>query len=118
MVEVSAFLAPTGRAKDDLSSESTSDADQGNRGDPFAVLASRAVHDLYAFCRYFPPTMQGRTWGQSQRLEGEQPAEHRVRFNPYIADAVVAAEYEWKKSGNIPSSTCMPTQDATVTMAG
>ena len=59
-------------------------------------------------------TVRGWTRGQSQCLEGEQPAEQQQRLNLEIADALLAA-YD---SRNIQKSTSWRTEDAMAMMAG
>ena len=45
--------------------------------------------------------VRGRTWGQSQRLAGAQPAEHPQRTNPEVMDALLEEACEWTPSGSI-----------------
>ena len=60
---------------------------------PPAALSWRAVYELSDWGRP-PVTVRGRSRGQSQRLEGEQPAEQQQRLNPEMADALFAAAFE------------------------
>ena len=63
-------------------------------------------------------TVRGPTRGQSQRLEGQQPAEQKPNMNPEVADALIAAAYEWTKSGSLLKSTFWTTEEAMSMMAG
>ena len=106
------------RSRQGGTTASTSGPDQGNGEDPPAVLSGREAHELSDWGRP-PVTVQGRTRGQSQRLEGEQPAsEQQQNINPEVADALLAAAYEWTKSGSILKSTSWTTEDAMAMMAG
>ena len=67
---------PAGRAESDLSAASTFGTDLGNGGVSPAVLSGSVAHELSEWGRP-PVTMLGRTRGQNQRLEGEQPAEQQ-----------------------------------------
>ena len=110
-----ASSAPAGRAESDLRAASTSGTNQENGENPPTVLSGRAAHDL---SDWGPPpvTVWNRTRGQNQRLDGEQPAEQPAEqqqpLNTEIADALLAAAYEWTKSGSIQKSTSWPTEDA------
>ena len=112
---VDASSAPAGRAESDLRAASTSGTNQENGENPPTVLSGRAAHDL---SDWGPPpvTVWNRTRGQNQRLDGEQPAEQPAEqqqpLNTEIADALLAAAYEWTKSGSIQKSTSWPTEDA------
>ena len=87
-----------------------SGTDQGNGDDPPAVLSGREAHELSSWGRV-PATGRGRTRGQSQHLEGE-PVQLQVGVQPEVADALLAAAYEWKKSGTTLKSTSWTTEDA------
>ena len=50
-----ASLVPAGRVESDLGASAASGTDQGNGGDPPAVLSGRAAHDLSSW-RRLPPT--------------------------------------------------------------
>ena len=58
------------------------------------VLLERTVHELIYYWGRPPATVRDQTRGQSQRLEGYQPAECQHRLNPDIDGALLAAEYE------------------------
>ena len=96
---VDASSVPAGRAESDPDVAAASDTDQGNGEDSPAVLSGRAAHDLSSWGR-LPATVRGQTRGQSQRLEAK-PAEEQYRLNPEVADALLAAAYEWMKSGSM-----------------
>ena len=113
---VDASSVPTGRAETDSGASAASSTDQGNGEDPPAVLSGRAAHELSSWGR-LPATVRGRTRDQSQRLEGE-PAEEQYTLNPEVADALLAAAYEWTKSGSMQKSTSWTTDDAMAMMAG
>ena len=81
---------------------------------PLAVLSGRAR----ALRGRPPATVRRRTRGQSQRLEGEKPAEQQHRINPEDADALLAAAYEWTKSGSIRKNASWTMDDAGAMTAG
>ena len=107
------------RSRQGGTTASTSGPDQGNGEDPPAVLSGREAHELSDWGRP-PVTVQGRTRGQSQRLEGEQPAsEQQQNINPEVADALLAAAYEWTMSRRmLLKRTSWTTEDALALMAG
>ena len=112
---VDASSVPAGRAESDPDVAAASDTDQGNGEDSPAVLSGRAAHDLSSWGR-LSATVRDRSRGQSQRLEG-QPAQRRLRMKPEVADALLAAAYEWTKSGSMLKSTSWTTEDAMALMA-
>ena len=78
-----------GRAESDSSTSAASGTDQGNGDDPPAVLSGREAHELSSW-GWLPPTVMGRTRGQSQRLQDESAQSQRV-----IEDAMSAAVQKW-----------------------
>ena len=79
--------------------------------------SGRAAHELSSWGR-LPATVRGRTRGQTQRLEGE-PAQRQLRILPEVVDVLLAAAYEWTKSGrSIQKSTSWTTEDAMAIMGG
>ena len=94
---VDASSVPAGRAESDSGASAASGTDQGNDEDPPAVLSGRAAYELSSWGR-LPATVRNRIWGQSQRLEGE-PAQRELSMQPEVADPLLAAAYEWAKSG-------------------
>ena len=90
---VDASSVPAGRAESDSGALAASDGE-----DPHAVQSGRAAHELSSW-GLLPATVKGRTRGQSQRLEGE-PAQCRLRMQPEVADALLAAVYAWMKYGS------------------
>ena len=114
---VDASSVPAGRAESDPGEAPASDTDQGNGEDPPAVLSGRAAHELSSW-GWLPATVRGRTRAQSQRLEGE-PAGGQLRMRPEVADALLAAAYEWTMSRRtLLKSTSWTTEDALALMAG
>ena len=114
---VDASSVPAGRAESDPGEAPASDTDQGNGEDPPAVLSGRAAHKLSSW-GWLPATVRGRTRAQSQRLEGE-PAGGQLRMRPEVADALLAAAYEWTMSRRtLLKSTSWTTEDALALMAG
>ena len=102
-----------GRTDSDPSAASTP-TDQGDGEDTPAVLSGRAAHELNNWGR-LPTTVPGRARGQSQRMGGE-PGQYRK--NPAVGDALLAAAYEWTKSGSLNERTSWNTKDALAMMAG
>ena len=103
-----------GRAESGLSAASSTSGTAQEKGeDPPAVLSGRAAHDLSDWGGP-PVTVRGRIRGQSQRLEGEQPAEQQHRMDPEVADALLAAAYEWTKSASILKSASRTTKNVMV----
>ena len=114
---VDASSVPAGRAESDPGEAPASDTNQGNGEDPPAVLSGRAAHELSSW-GWLPATVRGRTRAQSQRLEGE-PAGGQLRMRPEVADALLAAAYEWTMSRRtLLKSTSWTTEDALALMAG
>ena len=108
--------SPQGGPKATRGASAASGTDQRDGEDPPAVLSGRAAHELSSWGR-LPATLRGRTRGQSQRLDGE-PAEEQYRFNPEVADALLAAGHEWMKFGSMLKSKSWTTEDAMAMMAG
>ena len=90
-----------------------SDTDHGNGEDPPAVLLGRAADELWG---RLPATVRGQARGKSQHLEGE-PAQRQLRIKPEVTDALLAAAYEWTKSGSMLKTTSWTTKDAMALMA-
>ena len=112
---VNASSVPAGRAESDPGAASASDTGERNGEDPPAVLLGRSTHELSSW-RRSPPTVRGWTRGQSQRLEGE-PAVHQLRMNDEVADALLAAAYEWcTKRGSILKRIFWTTENAVALM--
>ena len=84
---VDASSAPARRAESDLSAASISDTDQGNGQDFAAVLSGRPLGTP-------PATVRGLIRGQSQCVEGEEPADHQPRMNFEVVEALLAAAHE------------------------
>ena len=105
-----ASSVPAGRPRIDSGASAASGTDQGNDEDPPAVLSGRAAYELSSWGR-LPATVRNRIWGQSQRLEGE-PAQRELSMRPEVADALLAAAYEWTKSGSMLKRTSWTTEDA------
>ena len=103
---VDASSIPAGKAEIGSDASTTSGTDQGNGEGPPAVLSGRAAHELSSWGR-LPPTVMGRTRGQSQRLQDESAQRQRV-----IEDAMPAAVQKWTESGCILANTPWTTEDA------
>ena len=80
-------------------------------------MSGREAHELTYWGRP-PETVRGRTRGQSQRLEGEQPTKQQQKMNPGVADALLVAAYEWTKFGSVLNITYWTTEGAMAMMAG
>ena len=76
------------------------------------ILSGREVHELSSWGR-LPPSVKGRTWGQSQRLQVESVQRHRV-----VENAMSAAVQSWTEYGSILANTSWTTEDAMAMMAG
>ena len=109
---VDASSVPAGRAESGSDASATSGTDQGNGEGPPTVLSGRAAHELSRWGR-LPPTVMGRTRGQSQRLQDESAQRQRV-----IENAMSAAVQKWTEFGSILTNTSWTTEDATAMMAG
>ena len=109
---VDASSVPAGRAESGSDASSTSGTDQGNGEGPPAVLPGGAAHELSSWGRP-PPTVMGRTRGQSQRLQDESSQRQRV-----IENAMSAAVQKWTEFGSILTNTSWMTEDAMAMMAG
>ena len=70
---VDIFSALAGKAASDTGAASTPDTDQGYGELPPEVLSGRASHALSDYWGRLP-TVWGRRRGESQSLEGDQPA--------------------------------------------
>ena len=103
---------PAERDESGSDASATSGTDQGNGEGPPAVLSGRAAHQLSSWGR-LPPTVMGRTRGQSQPLQDESAQRQRV-----IENAMSAAVQKWTEFGSIPANTSWTTEDATAMMAG
>ena len=108
---VDASSVPAGRAESD-SGASAASGDQGNGDGPPAVLSERAAHELSSWGQ-LPPTVRGRTRGQSQRLQDESAQRQRA-----IQDAMSTAVQKWTEFGSILKSASWTTEDAMAMMAG
>ena len=111
---VDAPSGPARRADSDPSAASTPDTDQGDGEDTRALLSRRAAHE-HSNWGQLPATVRGRTRGQSQRMGGE-PGQYKM--NPEVGDVLLAAAYEWMKSGSRKERTSWRTEDALDMMAG
>ena len=109
---VDTFSVPAGRAKSSSDASAASGTDQGHGEDHPAVLSGTAAHELSSWGR-LPPTVMGRTRGQSQRLQDEFAQRQRV-----IEDATSAAAQKWTGFGSILANTSCKTKDAMAMMAG
>ena len=103
---------PAGRAEGGSDASAASGTDQGDGKVPPAVLSGRAAHELSSWGRP-PPTVMGRTRGQSHRLQDESAQRQRV-----IEDAMSAAVQMWTEFGSILANTCWTTEDAMAVVAG
>ena len=107
-----ASSVPAGRAESGSGASAASGTDQGNGEDPPAVLSGREAHELSSWGR-LPPTVMGRTRGQSQRLQDESAQRQRV-----IEDAMSVTVQKWTEFGSILENTSWTTEDAMSMMAG
>ena len=105
---VDASSVPAGKAESGSGASAASGTDQGNS----TVLSGRAAHELSSWGR-LPPTVMGRTRGESQRLQDESDERQRV-----IENAMSAAVQKWTELGSILTNTSWTTDDATAIMAG
>ena len=110
-----ASSVPAGRVESDPGAAAASDTDQGNGEDSPVLLSGRAAHEFSTWGR-LPATVRGRTWGQSQGLEGE-PAQRQLRMKAEAANALLAAAYEWTKCWSMLKSTSWTTEDPMALMA-
>ena len=109
---VDASSVPAGRAESGTDASATSGTDQGDGEGPPTALSGRAAHYLSSWGR-LPPTVMGRTRGQSQPLQDESAQRQRV-----IENAMPAAVQKWTEFGSISANTSWTTEDATAMMAG
>ena len=107
-----AFSVPAGRAESGSDASAASITDQGNGKGPPTVLSGRAAHELSSWGR-LPPTVMGRTRGQSQRLQDESAQRQRV-----IEESMSAAVQKWTEFGSILANTSWTTEDAMAMMVG
>ena len=107
-----ASSVPAGRAESCSDASAASGTDQGNDKGPPAVLSGKAADELSSWGR-LPPTVMGRTRGQSQRLRDEFSQRQRV-----IEEAMSAAVQKWTEFGSILANISWTTEDATAVMAG
>ena len=107
-----ASSVPEGRADSGSDASAVSGTDQGNGEGSPAVVSGRAAHELSSWGR-LPPTVMGRTLGQSQRLQDESAQSQRV-----IEEAMSAAVQRWTEFGSILANTSWTTEDAMAMMTG
>ena len=112
---VNASSVPAGGVKSDSGSSSASGTDQGNGGNPPAVLLGRAAHELSSWGRP-SPTATGRTRSQRQHLEDES-TQRVLRVQREVKNALYAAVQECTESESMPESTSWMTEDAMAMMA-
>ena len=80
---VDASSVPAERAESGVRAASISGIGQGNGEDLHPVLSERGAHGPSDWGLLLAK-VRGRTWGQTQRLEGEQLAEQQQRINPEV----------------------------------
>ena len=97
-------LGPDREGRSGSDAAAASGTDQGNGEGPPAILSGRAAHELSSWGR-LPPTVIGRTRGQSQRLQDESAQRQRV-----IEEAISAALQKWTEFGSILANTSWTTR--------
>ena len=107
-----ASSVPAGRAEIGLDASAASGTDEGNDEGSPVVLSGRAAHELSSWGR-LPPTVMGRTRGQSQCLQDESAQRQHV-----IEDAMSAAVQRWTEFGSTLANTSWTTEDAMAMMGG